>query len=226
MIRLERVSKRFITNGVETVVADEISAEFPTDKCVAILGRNGAGKSTLLEMIAGRQYPDSGYIHRYCSVSWPVGLKASFHPELTGAQNVRFIARVYGVDTDAYVAFVEDFAKLGRHFHLPFRNYSSGMRGRLAFGASVGLHFDIYLMDEVSATGDASFQQNSRAILSERLRNSGAIIVSHSMGLVRSLCDAAAILRHGKLMWFDDVEEAISLHKTFMLEAKQEAPRT
>ncbi|WP_417262507.1 ABC transporter ATP-binding protein [Celeribacter sp.] len=216
MIRLENVTMSFPAGSERKMVADDLSIEFHERKCVGILGRNGAGKSTLLRMIAGIIPPQRGKIVIEGSVSWPVGFAGSFHPDLTGAQNVRFLARVYGVDTKQLIDFVNDFSELGAHFHQPLRSYSSGMRARLAFGASMGIRFDHYLFDEVTSVGDAGFRSKSEAVIRSRLDHSGAIIVTHSMGLVSNLCDAAVILENGKLMWFNDVERAIRRHRVMM----------
>ena len=157
MIRLENLTKIYRLNGRKTVVADRLNAFFPTGASVGLLGRNGAGKSTLLKMIAGTVSPTSGRVLSDGTISWPVGFAGSFHAELTGAQNVRFVARIYGVDTDELVDYVADFAELGVHYHQPFSSYSSGMRSRLAMGTSMGIHFDTYLVDEVTSVGDADF---------------------------------------------------------------------
>lgn len=216
MVRFENLSKTFVLRGQRKIVANNINVTFPTGISVALLGRNGAGKSSLLEMVSGTISPDSGRIITDGSVSWPVGFAGSFHKELTGAQNVRFIARVYGVDTASLLDFVEDFAELDKHFHLPFRTYSSGMRSRLAFGVSMGIRFDTYLVDEVSAVGDVAFKRKSNRVFSERLRESGAIVVSHSMRIVRRQCQAGAVLESGILTYFDDLEEAIAQHEENM----------
>ena len=179
---------------------------------MALLGRNGAGKSTLMEMIGGSIKPTSGEITVTGSMSWPVGFAGSFHKDLTGSQNTRFIARAYGVDTDELVAFVRHFAELGAHFHVPVRNYSSGMRSRLAFGISIGIPFDTYLVDEVTSVGDAAFKRKSRIIFRERLKNSGAVVVTHSARQVRRLCDAGAVLEDGQLYYYDDVDDALLHH--------------
>lgn len=167
----------------------------------------------MMKMISGTLAPTKGRIFHSGTVSWPVGFAGSFHPELSGAQNTRFIARVYGCDTEDLVDFVEEFAELGGHFYLPFRTYSSGMRSRLAFGVSMGVRFDTYLIDEVTSVGDATFQARSRELLKARTRQSGAIVVSHAMGMIRQLCTSGAVLENGALTYFDDIEDAITAHE-------------
>lgn len=212
LVRLENLSKSYFVAGEETVIADRINAVFPGRTAVALLGRNGAGKSTLLQIIAGTMNPTSGRVVSDGSISWPVGFAGSFHGDLTGMQNVRFIARVYGVDSDALIDFVADFADLGKHFHQPFRTYSSGMRSRLTFGLSMGVKFDTYLVDEVTSVGDAAFREKSDRVFMDRMATSGAIVVSHSMRQIRRLCSAGAVLHRGRLTYYDDVEEAIERH--------------
>ncbi|WP_417679641.1 ABC transporter ATP-binding protein [Pseudodonghicola sp.] len=216
MIRFENLTKSFRLKGERKVVIDHLSLTLPTGRSLALLGRNGAGKSTLLQMIAGTMRPDSGRVVSDGSISWPVGFAGSFHRELTGAENVRFIARIYGVDTDGLLAFVEDFAELGKFFHMPVRSYSSGMRSRLTFGASMGIHFDTYLVDEVTATGDAAFRRKSQAVFADRMQTSSAIMVNHSMGQVREFCDSGLVLENGQVQYFDDLEEAIEVHEAIM----------
>lgn len=216
MICFENLTKVFALEGQRKVVADNINLTFPTGRAVALLGRNGAGKSTLLQMVAGTLTPTSGRIVSTGTISWPVGFAGSFHPELSGAQNARFVGRIYGVDTDELVAFVEDFAGLEVHFHLPFRTYSAGMKSRLAFGVSMGIGFDTYLVDEVTSVGDAAFRERSTKVFRERMKNAGAVVVTHSMGQVRELCTSAAVLHNGKLTYYDALEEGIGVHEENM----------
>ena len=216
MIRFENLTKSFWIRGQQKIVIDNLNLTLPTGRSLALLGRNGAGKSTLLQMIAGTMRADSGRIISDGTISWPVGFGGSFHKELTGAQNVRFIARIYGVDTEGLLAFVDDFAELGRFYHMPVRAYSSGMKSRLTFGASMGIRFDTYLVDEVTAVGDASFKRKSRAVFVDRMRHSSAIMVSHSMGQLRKFCNAGIVLENGQMQYFDDLEEAIAVHEAIM----------
>ncbi|QGX96773.1 ABC transporter ATP-binding protein (plasmid) [Roseovarius faecimaris] len=221
MIELRNVCKTFVLKGRRQVVADNISAIFPDNQAVAVLGRNGAGKSTLLKLLAGTMEPDSGEILSTGHISWPVGFAGSFHPELSGLQNTRFIARVYGVDTDELADFVADFAELGQHFYLPIRTYSSGMKSRLAFGVSMGIKFDTYLVDEVTAVGDEVFRSKSEALFAERMQTSSAIMVTHTMAQVRKLCQKVAVLHEAKLHFFDDIEEGIQMHQKLMKERRK-----
>lgn len=217
MIALQNLTKTFRLNGISKTVLQDATTVFPSGRSVALLGRNGAGKSTLLRLIAGTLDPTAGRVRLAGTVSWPVGFAGSFHGDLTGAQNTRFIARIYGVDGDELIDFTASFADLGAHFHLPFRTYSSGMKARLAFGVSMGIAFDTYLVDEVTAVGDAAFRTKSNDLFQARMQTAGSVVVSHSMGLVRELCDAAAVLEAGRLIYYDDVGAAIDHHERNLL---------
>lgn len=212
MIVMRNLCKAFRAGNQRKIVADNINAVFPSGVSIALLGRNGAGKSTLLQMIAGNTSPSSGEILSDGNISFPVGLANSVNANMTGAQNTRFVARVYGVDTDDLVDFVQDFAELGPHFNMPVRTYSSGMRSRLIFGINMGIEFDTYLIDEVTATGDASFRKKSTEVFRSRLEKAGAIFVNHSPGASREICTAGALLENGKLTYYDDLEEALEVH--------------
>ncbi|MCA0849946.1 ABC transporter ATP-binding protein [Salipiger thiooxidans] len=212
MIVLENLTKSFPVRGGRKYITRNLNMTFPTGKAVALMGRNGAGKSTLLQIIAGNMGADSGRVRSNGEISFPVGFAGSFHRDLTGAQNTRFIARIYGVDTDELLDFVAGFAGLGNHLYMPVRSYSSGMRSRLAFGISMGIQFDTYLVDEVTSVGDRSFRSRSAQVFKDRMKRSGAIVVTHSMGEVRNLCDAGAVIENGQVHYFDDIEDAIALH--------------
>lgn len=216
MIVLQDLTKSFRIAGSRKYVARQINATFPARTSVALLGRNGAGKSTLLKIIGGTMRPDHGRVLSEGTVSWQIGFAGSFHPDLTGLQNTRFIARVYGVDTADLEAYVAEFAELGSAFRAPVRTYSSGMRARLAFGVSMGIPFSYYLIDEVTSVGDASFKAKCTEVLNDRLSQAGSIVVSHSEGTLRSICSAGAVLENGVLHYFEDVDEAIERHQANM----------
>lgn len=216
MLTARGLTKSYRVNGRRQAVLDGLEFTLPRGMSLGLLGRNGAGKSTLLSILSGAVKPDRGRVTSDGTISWPVGLRAAFHKDMTGVQNVRFVARIYGVDSDELVEFVRHFSELGDHFYMPFKTYSSGMRSRISFGAAMGIGFDTYLVDEVTAVGDAAFKRKSRAVLRDRLAGAGAIMVSHNMDELREVCEAGLVLSEGRGRWFDDIEEAIAWHETGM----------
>ncbi|PDT81740.1 ABC transporter ATP-binding protein [Sinorhizobium sp. BJ1] len=212
MIRFEQATKYARTKGIKKPIIEDASLTLNRGKSVGLLGRNGAGKSTLLRLIAGAIRLDKGRIIRRGKISWPLGFSGSFQGSMTGEQNVRFVARIYGVDTEELIAYVEDFAELGLFFKAPVGTYSSGMKARLAFGLSMGVNFDYYLVDEVTAVGDANFKKKCQVVFETKLQDADLIMVSHSTSTIRTYCDCGVVLEKGKLTYYDDVEDALRAH--------------
>lgn len=217
MIELRNLSKGYWVYGVYRPVFHDLNLHVPTGQSLALLGGNGAGKSTLLRILSGAVRPDTGEVLTDGTISFTVGYSGSFHSDMTGLQNTRFIARLYGVDTDELVDFVQDFAEIGEHFYLPVRMYSSGMKSRLAFGISMGVRFDTYLIDEATATGDKGFREKARIVFRDRMKDASAIVVTHRTSEVRRLCDAAVVLHKGQVEVYNDIEEALARHKEILL---------
>ncbi|MGF0537901.1 ABC transporter ATP-binding protein [Agrobacterium sp. ES01] len=212
MIRLENASKKMQIKGSSKTILDGVSFVLKRGRSVGLLGRNGAGKSTLLKLIAGTLRLDSGRIIRQGRISWPLGFSGTFQGNLTGEQNVRFVARVYGVNTDELIDYVTEFAELGPFFRAPVKTYSSGMKARLAFGLSMGIQFDYYLVDEVTAVGDSNFKKKCHSAFKEKLSDSDVIMVSHSTETIREYCQTGVVIEKGKLTFFENVEDAIRVH--------------
>lgn len=212
MITLSHIRKSYGRGANRTVIADDISARFRAGRSIALLGRNGAGKSSLLRIIAGTMDPDSGTVETEGRVSWPIGFSGSFHGDLSGTQNIRFLARVYGVEAPAMVDAVDSFAELGRNLRHPVKTYSAGMKARLAFGCAMSIPFDTYLVDEVTSVGDAGFKERSKALFLDRMQRAGAIVVSHTLPLLREICDEAVVLSNGRLSHYLDLDAAIEHH--------------
>lgn len=213
MIRLERVSKCFRRAGRITSILRDVSFTFPDHQGVALLGRNGAGKSTLLRLIAGTLRPDAGRIVSDGRCSWPMGFSGSFHPALTGAQNTRFVARIYGRDSDSLCDYVEGFAELGRHFRMPVETYSSGMKARLAFAVSMGVQFDTYLVDEIIGVGDSRFRAKCADSFRERMGSARLVMISHSAATLRQFCQAGLVLERGQLTYHPSIDGALAAHE-------------
>lgn len=216
MIKIENLTKSYRTPKGRHYVFKDLNVELPSGKSVALIGRNGAGKSTLLRVIGGIDRPDSGKIHTDKTISWPVGLAGGFQGSLTGRENVKFVARLYSTPDQLRekVAFVEEFAELGKYFDMPIKTYSSGMKSRLGFGLSMAFKFDYYLVDEVTAVGDARFKQKCADLFKARHEEASFLMVSHSLGSLKEFCDVALFIgRDNKVKYFESVDEAIEMYK-------------
>jgi capsular polysaccharide transport system ATP-binding protein len=212
MIALTDVHKRYWTqNGEPHWVLRGVTLQFPQDRNTGVIGVNGAGKSTLLQLIAGNDRPTRGEIRTSGRVSWPIGLTGGLQRTMTGRQNARFIFRIHGLEDDMKerLDYVQSFAGLGEAFDEPVRTYSSGMRARLNFSLSLAVDFDMYLVDEVMAVGDAEFKGKSQKAVKALSERAGLVIVSHSEGTIKSFCDSAVLLHEGRAHWFDAAEDAL-----------------
>lgn len=213
MIELHNVFKFYRTKTGRKVILDNVSMSFRPGTSYGLLGINGAGKSTTMRLLAGSELPNSGKIIRNSNISWPLGFSVGMHPALSGRENVHFVARLYGEDPYKICDFVEDFAELGSNIDEPFRTYSSGMVQRLAFGLSMAIRFECYLIDEVMAVGDARFQAKCADEFGRRSAESDLIMISHSMETIREYCSRCLVLAHGVVHEFSDVDDAIEAYK-------------
>jgi ABC-type polysaccharide/polyol phosphate transport system ATPase subunit len=213
MITLKNVCKDYPTRAGPRRVLNDINLTIRPGERVGILGRNGAGKSTLIRLISGSEPPTLGTIRRNMSVSWPLAFSGGFHGSLTGADNVRFICRIYGVDFRPRFEFVEDFSELGVYMNEPVSSYSSGMKARLAFAISMTIDFDCYLIDEVMAVGDARFRERCKVELFEKRRDKAKLIVSHSHRQLKGNCDRFLLIENGRMEEHDDFKEVYFRYK-------------
>jgi capsular polysaccharide transport system ATP-binding protein len=209
-LELIDVHKSYPMNVGRKHVLRGINAVFRKGERVGVLGRNGTGKSTLVRILGRVEAPTRGIIRSSMTVSWPIGLAAGFQPALSGADNSRFIARIYDRPVQETVDFVEHFAELGEYLTMPVHTYSSGMRSRLGLAISLAIDFDCFLVDEALAVGDTKFGRAFGA----RLRSAGLIIVTHQPSLVRQLCTRAAVLDQGTLTFYEDIDEALATYNS------------
>ena len=215
MIQLINLTKYYPSALGRQYIFNGINFTIPSDHNIAILGSNGAGKSTLFRLLAGSEYPNKGEIKTDLAISWPVALASGIHPQMTGRENCRFIGRVNGViDLDEYERKVQAFAELGDKYDLPVKNYSSGMRARLAFACCISIDFDTYLIDEATSVGDINFKRKAKHALRNRSKTASLIMVSHDLDEIRLFCDSAMILHKGQLSFYQDLEQAISHYQT------------
>lgn len=216
MIAVDRLTKSYPLTHGRHYVFKELTFTFPEGSSIAILGPNGAGKSTLMRILGGIDAADSGRVITDKTFSWPVGLSGGLQGSLSARDNVKFVCRVYGYTGEKMkekIAYVESFAEIGKYFDQPIKHYSSGMRSRIAFGLSMAFDFDYYLIDEAGAVGDPQFKKKSKAVYEEKLKSSNVILVSHNMSEVRELCQHVIIVRNGRAIVYDDIEEGISVYQ-------------
>ena len=212
MIVGENLRKSYPMGKGRKVVLDGLDFVIRPGEKVGLLGRNGAGKTTLIKLIGGVEMPNGGSINRTMSVSWPLGFGGGFQGSLTGYDNARFIARIYGRDYRDLRGFVEDFTELGRQLQMPVKTYSSGMRARLAFALSLAIEFDCYMIDEIILVGDQDFQRKCHYELFEKRADRAMLLASHSHGAIREFCNRAMVLHEGKGTMYDDVNEGLAIY--------------
>ena len=212
MIICEDILKTYPTGHGRREILKAINFTLSQGERLALLGRNGAGKSTLIKLIGGVELPDSGRVIRHMTNSWPIGFSGGFQGSLTGFDNARFIARIYGRSYPEIRDFVADFSELGGALAMPVKTYSSGMRARLAFALTLSIEFDCYLIDEVILVGDQNFHRKCHHELFETRADRAMIIASHSMDVVRKYCSRAIVLHNGEGKLFSDIDQAISFY--------------
>ncbi len=215
MIKLKNVTKFFKTDEEKKYILKNVSFTIPDGVNVGILGRNGAGKSTLLRMLGGIEFPNSGQIVSNNSFSWPLGLAGGFQGSMTARQNVKFVCRIYGKNNkeiQKIIEFVEDFAEIGSYFNMPIKLYSSGMRSRVSFGLSLAFDFDYIIIDETLSVGDENFRKKAKEALFKKIEHSNVLLVSHSMGDLRKICQAGVVLEKGQLYYYENIDDAIKFY--------------
>jgi capsular polysaccharide transport system ATP-binding protein len=219
MIEFQNVSKNYHIRKFEKHVFTNLNFRIEQGESIGICGANGAGKSTLMRLIAGVEQPSSGTVTRTMSTSWPIGYSSCFQSSLTGADNARFIARIYNRDERELLDYVDDFAQLGPYLYQPVHTYSAGMQARLAFGVSLAIDFQCYLVDEVTGAGDERFRIRSEEALLHRRDTATLIMISHDPGTLRQYCRRGAVVYGGTVVFYDTIDEASEVHHRLQLRA-------
>ncbi len=209
-LRVTNLSKTY--HGASKPLFTGLSFELGRSGRLALLGRNGQGKSTLIKMLGGVLPQTVGSIDWQMTSSWPIGFGGGFQGSLSGLDNIRFLSRLYDRDYKDTLARVDDFAELGKALRDPVKHYSSGMRARLAFGLSLAIEFDSYLIDELVAVGDARFQRKCQEALFEERAHRAFLMASHDLSLIAHYCDRALVIESGKAKIFDDIDEAVEVY--------------
>lgn len=223
MIQFNNVSKFYPTKQGRSYVFKDVSISLPTDRNIAILGPNGAGKSTLIKMMGGADYPSRGEINSDQRISWPLGLQGGLQGSMSARENVRFVARIHGHRiTKPIEQQVADFAEIGQYFDEPVKTYSNGMRSRVTFGLAMAfdLNFDVLLIDELTAVGDANFKAKSKKLLLSKFENTKVIMVNHSLKELKQFCQAGVVIKNQSLIYHPTLDAAIKDYKETYNNAK------
>lgn len=183
-------------------VLKNISLDIKKGETVALIGTNGSGKSTLLKLMTKIIYPNEGTIETDGKLTSLLELGAGFHPDFTGRENIYFNASIFGLthqEIDRRIDDIIEFSELGENIDNPIRTYSSGMYMRLAFSVAINVDAEILLIDEILAVGDQHFQEKCFDKL-HQLKNSDKtiVIVTHSLEVVKQLCDRAIWIYKGE----------------------------
>ena len=224
----ERVVRGRAPRAREFWALRDASFAIPRGSTFGLLGQNGSGKSTTLKVLAGIYRPTSGEVTVNGRTSALLELGAGFHGELTGRENIRLNGAILGLSgrqVSRAMGRIIDFAGIGDFIDSPVKVYSTGMFVRLGFAIAVSLDPEILMVDEVIAVGDEEFQRKCFDHLFE-LRNRGVtiVLVSHSLGLIRDLCDEAAWLDHGRIRQLGPAREVVDAYLADVNEREAHAP--
>jgi ABC-2 type transport system ATP-binding protein len=215
----------------EFVALDRVSFTVVEGESVALVGRNGSGKSTLLKLVAGIHHATGGklLVRSGLRIATMIELGVGFHPDLSGRENVFLNAAIHGLSREEIEAIYPDvvsYAELERFIDNPIKTYSSGMVMRLGFAVSVNLRPDVFLLDEIFAVGDESFQRKCLASMREfQERGKTMFFVSHSAEAVREMCDRAIVIDRGRIQFDGATEAGIQAYRRLLAYAPSVSSR-
>lgn len=207
-------------------VLRDVSFSIAPGEAVGVIGQNGAGKSTLLKLITGTAQPTEGRVTRTGKVAAILELGMGFNPDLTGRQNAFHSAGLMGYTQEqiqSAMPDIEAFAEVGEYFDQPVRTYSSGMQVRVAFAVATAFTPDLLIVDEALSVGDSYFQHKSFDRM-RRFREEGTsiMLVSHSPGDVKALCDRVILLEKGRVLKDGAPDEVIDYYNALIAKKENE----
>jgi len=202
---------------------DQVSLQLHQGDRVALIGHNGAGKTTLLRVLAGIFEPRVGSVRIEGRVTPMFDVNLGIDPESSGYENIILRGLYLGLTRAEILArrdSVAEFTELGPFLDIPVRTYSAGMLARLAFAMATCIEPEILLLDEGIGAGDAGFVEKANERLDQFIRRAGILVLaSHSVELVRKLCNTAVLMEHGRVLWKGDIEEGLKLYSERLITA-------
>lgn len=220
-VSLKNLIRNKNTGGKYFKAVQNVSLEVYEGEIIGIIGKNGCGKSTLLRAIANIYKPDNGRIDVYGHSVGLMAIGIGFVKELSGRENIYLSGFLMGLskkEIDEVVDRVIEFSELGRFIDEPVESYSSGMHSKLAFSISTQMETDILLVDETLSVGDRKFKKKSREKMDELIhdQNKTVLIVSHSIDLLRSMCNRVLWMDAGEVRMIGDPNTVLDAYEEYM----------
>lgn len=208
MLQFENVSKSFLFKGRmrPVILGATFTAHF--DENFALMVPPRSGTTTILNLIQGSEQPDTGRVYRYGKISWPVGGVGGLIPALSGAENCRYVAMIYGLDPDDVLAFTTDVARIGRYMDMPVKTYSSTLQKRLSLSLLLSLEFDMYLVMGDSKMGDPEFAERAGPLMREKMSRTPIMLMASNFELIKRYCQRVAIIDDSRVYTFEMIEDA------------------
>ena len=204
-------------SDVQSKILDNLTFTINTGDVVALLGHNGSGKTSLLRLLCGIYEKTSGTLEINGSISPHLGMSSNINQDLTGYDNIKvfWLLMNKSLPLEKLISDIEEHTELGEFLHLPLKIYSSGMEARFLFSISTFIKTDILLSDEQLSAGDYFFQEKAKLLL-ERFYENNKIksSVSHNMQFVKENCNKALVMKKGRGIFFDDIDEAVKFYKS------------
>ena len=193
-----------------------INLEINSNEVFGLIGKNGSGKSTILRVISGIYPPDEGQCKVSGSISLLAGLGTGFSGHQTGVENALLYGSILGHNEHEMREMLPEiiqFSELGDFIDEPIRTYSAGMKARLGLAVATAIKPDILLIDEVLGVGDPQFREKSKSRILSLVEKTGTVvIVSHSFGLMKDICDRIGVVDQGEIVMIGTPDEAISAY--------------
>ena len=201
----------------EFVALKNVSLNIYPGERYGLVGMNGSGKSTLLKCIAGVLEPTQGTVKSYGTMAPLIELGAGFDPDLTARENTYLNGALLGYSKefiDENFASIVEFAEVQDFVDMPLKNYSSGMRARIAFAIATATTPDILVVDEALSVGDFMFREKCERRISELVDGHGTtlLFVSHSTEQVQRVCNRAIWIDRGTERMVGDVDTVMEAY--------------
>ena len=207
--------------GPDGSLFDGLSLTIGNHSRVGILGTSKSGKSTLLRLICGTKMPDEGLIKRDGRISWPIPLLTFLVPRNTLARNIRFIARLYGIDDETFPRRIAELVELTEFLNTPLAKCPKLARPRLAFALGIGLEFDLYLFDGSFTPVDKAFKEKAAEICAARTAGRAIVVASSVPAEVEQNCESVYVLEDGRATYFSEASQGVEHFKTLLGKEKK-----